>query len=147
MELRHGSFNDEIFNHYPTFQAPMPSALTVHPDCRRRKPCQRRGSPCDFGEFDVIISNPPYVAQGCRSVNRAAKFDPKVALYCGRDGLDYYRQIARIKNGKRIYLEIGMGQHDAVREIFEREGWKFVAGFNDLTGIVRVQSYELIVQS
>jgi release factor glutamine methyltransferase len=98
---------------------------------------QRRGLPCDFEEFDVIISNPPYIPV-CGEINRGAEFDPGIALYGGQGGLVYYRQIARIKNGKKIYLEIGMGQHDAVRKIFESEGWKFVRAFNDLSGIVRV---------
>jgi len=90
------------------------------------------------GKFDVVISNPPYIPIYDKSVNRAARFDPRIALYAGPDGLDFYRQIARINVAPKIYLEIGAGQHDAVTAIFENQGWQFGGAFNDLAGIIRV---------
>lgn len=43
--------------------------------------------------FDVIISNPPYIEEGSLAVD--APFEPKTALYGGKDGLDAYRKIFR----------------------------------------------------
>jgi release factor glutamine methyltransferase len=96
--------------------------------------------------FDIIISNPPYIAIGDARVDQGARHDPKSALYAGADGLDAYRAIAaRAKNwlrpDGRIYLEIGADQGSAVREIFAKHGWNFAAAFNDLSGIERVLSF------
>jgi release factor glutamine methyltransferase len=96
--------------------------------------------------FDIIISNPPYIALGDGRVNNGAMHDPALALYAGADGLDAYRAIAKSAHGAltptgRIYLEIGAGQGDAVREIFAGEGWEFVTSYNDLSGIERVLEF------
>jgi release factor glutamine methyltransferase len=88
--------------------------------------------------FDIIVSNPPYIAMNDPRVDRSAKFDPKMALYAGKDGLDAYRALATIKFGAKIYLEIGAGQGDAVREIFAANGWNFIESFDDLSGTERV---------
>ena len=45
-------------------------------------------------QFDVIVSNPPYIARGDKRVNAGARFDPSIALYAGNDGLAAYEQIA-----------------------------------------------------
>lgn len=96
--------------------------------------------------FDIIISNPPYIALGDTRVNRGALYDPALALYAGGDGLDAYRAIAKnacavLACGGRIYLEIGSGQGAEVREIFTSKGWKFVASYKDLGGIERVLEF------
>ena len=93
--------------------------------------------------FDIIVSNPPYIAVGDMRVNRGAQHDPKLALYAGADGLNAYRAIARtaraiIKPGGRIFLEIGAGQGNEVRKIFKNAGWRFIDSKNDLAGIERV---------
>ena len=112
--------------------------------------CQREQN----DKFDVIVSNPPYIARGDRRVNRAAGFDPAIALYAGADGLDAYRAIARTagaylkpasdssRDGK-IFLEIGMGQGARVRKIFKSAGWRFVSAHQDLGGIERVLVFSL----
>jgi len=97
--------------------------------------------------FDIIISNPPYIATGDARVDAGALHDPAAALYAGADGLDAYRIIAQsakklLKQGGRIYLEIGAGQSAAVREIFTDAGWQFVAAKNDLSGLERVLIFE-----
>ncbi|MCL2017680.1 MAG: peptide chain release factor N(5)-glutamine methyltransferase [Alphaproteobacteria bacterium] len=96
--------------------------------------------------FDVIISNPPYIAFGDKRVDSKAWHDPTVALYAGSDGLDAYRIIAcsaydALKSGGRLFLEIGQGQGNAVRNIFMKKGWYFVASKNDLSGTERVLEF------
>ena len=99
-------------------------------------------------QFDVIVSNPPYIARHDMRVNAAAMFDPKMALYAEKDGLAAYMEIAQnavnwIKSGGRIYLEIGAGMSRAVKSIFSRVGWKFVRADKDLSGKIRVLVFSL----
>lgn len=94
-------------------------------------------------QFDIIVSNPPYIAAGDVRVNTGATFDPKIALYAKNSGLRAYEQIAAnaqslIKTGGRLYLEIGAGMSRAVRSVFNGAGWKFVRADKDLGGKIRV---------
>jgi release factor glutamine methyltransferase len=94
-------------------------------------------------KFDVIVSNPPYIARGDKRVNAGAMHDPKIALYAKNKGLAAYEQIAKnaknwLKPNGKIYLEIGAGQKTAVQKIFKEAGWKFVRAEKDLSGITRV---------
>lgn len=94
-------------------------------------------------KFDVIVSNPPYIARGDTRVDAGAMHDPKCALYAKNQGLSAYEQIAKnarnwIKPNGKIYLEIGAGQMAAVKKIFESAGWKFNRAEKDLGGITRV---------
>lgn len=96
--------------------------------------------------FDIIVSNPPYIPRGDERVDDGAKHDPKMALYAKNNGLAAYKEIAKsakklLKENGKIYLEIGMGQTNAVRKIFETAGWKFENVFQDLSGIERVLSF------
>lgn len=93
--------------------------------------------------FDVITCNPPYIAFGDKLVNRAAHFDPAVALYAKHNGLAAYEQIARnaghwLNQNGRLYVEIGAGMSRAVRSVFTASGWRFVRSDKDLGGKVRV---------
>ena len=94
-------------------------------------------------KFDIIVSNPPYIAIGDTRVDTGAKHDPKCALYAKNQGLSAYEQIAKnarnwIKPNGKIYLEIGAGQMAAVKKIFESAGWQFNRAEKDLSGITRV---------
>ena len=94
-------------------------------------------------KFDIIVSNPPYIARGDTRVDAGAMHDPHIALYAAHDGNAAYEQIAKnakhwIKKSGRIYVEIGAGAGDAVKKIFESSKWKFVRAERDLTGITRV---------
>ncbi len=80
--------------------------------------------------FDLIISNPPYIASAEISTLQpeVRDFDPRAALDGGTDGLDFYRKLAAeakpfLKPDGKIMLEFGDGQADAVRKIFEAEKW------------------------
>lgn len=97
--------------------------------------------------FDIIVSNPPYIATGDARVDHGAMHDPKMALYATGGGLDAYRAIAcnawtLMRDGGKIYMEIGEGQDPAVREIFECAGWRFVRRERDLGGIERVVIFQ-----
>ncbi len=96
-----------------------------------------------FEKFDVIVSNPPYIAIGDERVNDGAMHDPKMALYADNNGLFAYEQIAEnakkyLKKSGKIYLEIGENQETSVRDIFEKRGWEFISQTPDLSGIIRV---------
>jgi release factor glutamine methyltransferase len=94
-------------------------------------------------QFDIIVSNPPYIACGDPRVDAGALHDPRPALYAGVDGLDAYRSIARaargmLRPGGRIFLEIGLGQSNAVCKIFSDAGWMHASAYNDLSNARRV---------
>lgn len=71
------------------------------------------------GKFDVIISNPPYIEKNSKKIeNQVLKNEPHLALFGGKDGLDYYRNI--LKNIKQIINE----KHIIAFEIGENQGKK-----------------------
>lgn len=94
-------------------------------------------------KFDIIVSNPPYIAMGDPRVDAGATHDPRIALYAKNRGMAAYEQIAKnaknwiAENGK-LYIEIGAGAEVSVRKIFEYAGWKFTRADRDLAGITRV---------
>ena len=98
------------------------------------------------GHFDIIVSNPPYIARGDTRVDTGAMHDPKIALYAGNNGFAAYADIAKnarnwIRPGGRIYLEIGDGAGQGVQKIFTDAGWMFVNQLPDLAGINRVMIF------
>jgi release factor glutamine methyltransferase len=87
-------------------------------------------SPLRRMEFDLIISNPPYIssAEIATLQPEVRDFDPRGALDGGADGLDFYRLIASqaaafLKPGGKVMLEFGDGQAEAIQRIFENEKW------------------------
>ena len=102
-----------------------------------------------WGTFDIIVSNPPYIARGDMRVDSGAMHDPELALYAPDDGYGAYLAIAKnarewIRNGGRIYLEIGIDMGGRVREIFENMGWTFVKSDYDLANVERVLVFEYL---
>jgi release factor glutamine methyltransferase len=94
--------------------------------------------------FDVIVSNPPYVAEddwaGLQPEIR--DFEPRAALVAGPDGLTAYRALAphcaRLRApGGLCALEIGAGQGDAVAALLAAQGLTVVERRRDLAGIER----------
>lgn len=77
-------------------------------------------------DFDLVVSNPPYIATGeIAGLTRDVRnYDPRLALDGGQDGLAVYREICSDISGfKRsvvVVLEVGAGQHDDVFEIFAK---------------------------
>ena len=94
-------------------------------------------------QFDIIVSNPPYIAHDDRRVNDAAKHDPDMALYAKNNGLAAYESIAKnakswLKSDGKIYLEIGIDQGTDIKNIFIHNGWNLLNSHTDLSGIERV---------
>jgi release factor glutamine methyltransferase len=92
--------------------------------------------------FGLIVSNPPYVADGDPHLG-ALRYEPRGALVSGPDGLDAIREItsaagAFLLPGAWLLLEHGMGQERAVRGLVEGAGLESVTTWPDLSGIARV---------
>ena len=92
--------------------------------------------------FDLIVSNPPYVAAGDPHLE-ALRHEPQDALVAGRDGLDAIREIvcaapAHLVPGGKLLLEHGLGQDAAVRALLSAAGLEEAATWPDLSGIPRV---------
>jgi release factor glutamine methyltransferase len=94
--------------------------------------------------FDVIVANPPYVAEGDPHLSQGdLRFEPRTALVGGPDGLDAIREIVRgapahLGPGGRLLLEHGIGQDAAVRDLLGDAGLEGVTTWPDLAGIARV---------
>ncbi len=95
--------------------------------------------------FDVIVSNPPYIAsKEIETLQPEVRlFDPRLALDGGWDGLEAYRAIAsqagrRLNPGGLMLLEIGANQAEPVRRILSRAGFGRVEVQKDLAGLDRL---------
>ena len=95
--------------------------------------------------FDLIVSNPPYVPSADRETLAVEVRDhePGLALFAGDDGLDIYRRLipdafGALAHGGYLALEIGYGQSDAIRTLFESAGFTNIEFTPDLQGIPRV---------
>jgi release factor glutamine methyltransferase len=94
-------------------------------------------------KFDVVVSNPPYIADGERdSLAREVKdFEPGSALFSGPTGLEIYRRLVplaarALKPGGLFVLEIGAAQAPQLREMLH--AWRAVEILRDLANIERV---------
>lgn len=93
------------------------------------------------GPFELIVSNPPYVADGDSHL-AALTHEPLSALTSGADGLDDIREIiaqapSRLTPGGWLLLEHGWDQADAVRALLQGAGFEQVQSRRDLAGIER----------
>lgn len=91
--------------------------------------------------FDVVISNPPYIAEAEISslAPEVRQYDPVRALAGGKDGLDCYREIAALLpslmvNRGQVFLEIGSSQAESVRGILAARGLHVLETTQDLAG-------------
>ena len=103
--------------------------------------------PLTVGEvFEVIVSNPPYVADGeAQDLDpEVREWEPGVALYAGPDGLAALRRIATgvvpyLKPGGLLALEVGLGQAEYIKELLKNtEEFETVRVCRDLTGRERI---------
>jgi release factor glutamine methyltransferase len=99
------------------------------------------------GPFDLLVSNPPYIEAGAieRLMPEVARFEPKLALDGGPDGLVAYRTIATaapalVAPGGRVLVEAGEGQATEISKIFASAGLAMEVRWKDLAGIDRVVS-------
>lgn len=94
--------------------------------------------------FHVIVSNPPYVAEGDPHLNEGdLRFEPQTALVAGTDGLEAIREIVAgapsfLLPAGWLILEHGGDQGPAVRELLRRHGFGAISTATDLAGLERV---------
>jgi release factor glutamine methyltransferase len=104
---------------------------------------------CDLGSalrghtFDLVVSNPPYIAETDRDglQKEVRDHEPALALFAGQDGLAVYSRLipeaARLlKPGGRVIVELGLGSLKAVRAMLT--GWRNIEVIPDLAGVPRV---------
>lgn len=92
------------------------------------------------GKFDLIVCNPPYLTESdMANLQKEVTFEPRLALYGGVDGLDFYRRIAAAYNehlseGGTLLMEIGSTQGESAAALFTGK----TRVLNDLCGNPRV---------
>ena len=106
-------------------------------------------APTFLGKFDMIVSNPPYITgpEMAELPTSVKDFEPYLALFGGRDGLDFYRSIVEhytkaLKPGGFLAFEFGMGQGDDVCQILTEHGYTILErtkDFNDRERAVLAQ--------
>lgn len=104
----------------------------------------RTVQPVEAGQrFDLIVSNPPYVALGDHRVTpEVARWEPRAALFAGETGLEIHREILAeaaplLRAGGRLVLEIGENQRAGVVRAARGRGWTLAALFRDVARIER----------
>jgi release factor glutamine methyltransferase len=93
-------------------------------------------------KFDVMVSNPPYVAEADKALV-ALRHEPQSALVAGKEGLDAIEVIASaavaaINQGGTLLMEHGADQEDAVRNILTANSWTDISLAKDLSMLPRV---------
>ncbi len=88
--------------------------------------------------FDLLLCNPPYIADGVELGPGVAKYEPDEALFAGREGLDAYRELAPqlprlLAKGGLAAIEIAPDQIEAVTDLLARDGLDARIA-NDLAG-------------
>jgi release factor glutamine methyltransferase len=91
--------------------------------------------------FDVVVSNPPYVAEGEVLEAQVREYEPREALFAGPTGMEIYPRLIPeawevLAPGGWLLMEIGHGQREALAELLM--GWDGVEFVADLQGIPRV---------
>ena len=112
---------------------------------RRFMPIQSNYLDSIQGDFDFLVSNPPYIrsAEMEQLPVDVREFDPRIALDGGADGLDAYRAIlsaakAKCANLQRIYFEIGHDQSAPLAQLAPNHGWSVKHQTRDLKNKIRV---------
>jgi len=97
------------------------------------------------GQFDLIVSNPPYIGESeiADLEPEVRDHEPRAALTPGGDGLDAYRAIAKglkahLTPGGRVVMEIGPTQAAAVSALLREAGLTLISVHRDLDGRDRV---------
>lgn len=122
-----------------------PEALAVADLNRRRLGSRVRLAASDVlnsirGRFDLIVSNPPYIAREDVATlePQVRDHEPPIALSPGPKGTETIERIFQSARGARVILEIGFGQETAVRSVAESHNFTVETVISDLAGIPRV---------
>mgnify|MGYP000093999420 CR=1 FL=1 len=101
-------------------------------------------------KFDIIISNPPYIDKDDADIMAEETYlhEPQLALFASNSGYEAFEKIASsakkyLNDNGKIFLEIGLGQCDKVRDIFLSEGLQYEDHVKDLSGIIRCLIFSL----
>ena len=101
--------------------------------------------PMSMGQFDMIVSNPPYVRSAdMKKLDPSVRdFEPSWALDGGKDGLKFYKAIiehweALLRSGGYLLFEVGEGQAESVKEMLLTGGFRSVSSKFDTLGVERV---------
>lgn len=101
--------------------------------------------PLSMGQFDMIVSNPPYIRSAdMRKLDPSVRdFEPSWALDGGKDGLKFYKAIikywkALLRPGGYLLFEVGEGQAESVKEMMLTGGFRAVSSKFDTIGVERV---------
>lgn len=112
--------------------------ITIHADAKT-------WPPMSIGSFDVIASNPPYIAsEEILTLESSVRdHEPLGALDGGADGLDFYRAIIKywtitLRPNGMMMFEVGEGQADAVKKMLLSAGYIAVQTVKDTLGVERV---------
>jgi len=99
--------------------------------------------------FDLIVSNPPYIArrEAATLANEVRDHEPAIALFGGEEGYEFYADLltqsaAHLKPGGILVLELGHDSLLAVQPLLDTATWTATGVTNDLAGIPRVLSAE-----
>jgi release factor glutamine methyltransferase len=93
------------------------------------------------GEFDAVVSNPPYVEDGAELAPEIVRHEPSLALRAGPDGLDVLRALvpaAAALGAEVLAVEVGAGHAAAVEELARGAGFGRAERRRDLAGVERV---------
>lgn len=96
-------------------------------------------------QVQLIVSNPPYIptSEIAALEPEVRDYDPRLALDGGRDGLEFYRMLARLGQvaltpGGSLIAEFGDGQEDEIESIFRKATWPNIRFAKDLSGKPRI---------
>jgi release factor glutamine methyltransferase len=102
-------------------------------------------APVPEEQFEIVVSNPPYVPAGDRAslAVEVREYEPALALFAGGDGLDVYRRLipaafAALAPGGFLAIEIGYGQSPAIGKLMMDSGFEHTEFVPDLQNIPRV---------
>ena len=98
----------------------------------------------NFGKYDLIVSNPPYIPSGeIKNLSKDIRnFEPDIALNGGKDGLDVvkkviYKSSLILKNNGILVIEIGTSQYSRVLPIINKHGFRVIDKVQDYNNNVR----------
>ena len=101
--------------------------------------------PMSMGQFDLIVSNPPYIKSAdMRKLDPSVRdYEPAWALDGGKDGLKFYKSIIKhwkvvLRPGGYLLFEVGEGQAESVKEMLLTGGFRSVSSKLDTLGVERV---------
>jgi release factor glutamine methyltransferase len=102
-------------------------------------------APVKEEQFEIVVSNPPYVPAGDRAslAVEVREYEPALALFAGGDGLDVFRRLipaafATLTPGGFVALEIGFGEAQAIAGLLMDAGFESIEFVPDLQNIPRV---------